>query len=479
MRDADDRFSEVVVSLSAVGDDAGHHELHTGGLGPSTDRLIRLRFRSGWEATGWFDALLSSGWSRELSRGNETPKRYQVQARLLTTSLAVLGVAEEAPQPSTMVEPACHTWVPSRVGPGILENAATGRTMAFERIEFLGHDHHRGWIRAPRMIILSAIGGPRWPLELLSPPALQTPDPDDRGSAGSGLEFVTAAGLLRCRDARCEDQTLLSRLPNSSEDLKPPALSREEVRDLLELAAEASARTRRPSGAIDVGTYVKEFREIEHYEVLLDDARERTIGLRHRIRRARGGSTVRVRSERAPNGWFDPFESIVLAAEQGWVRNRTVAVRPDLAHHFATNESLLAWFVGITEDGIDDWQDVRDEFIEGVLGALEYLPEWEWGEWHVAEEARQADCEAAEEAFQLCEDYDEAQPAPWGVDVFPSTLSEFQREALRDRENEIAQDMEEEAAERWNAWEKAVTENPRAECPVSLSELADRLRGIA
>lgn len=473
MRDADDRFGEVVVTMPAIDPAAGYYEMQTGrsysGAGPS----VRMAFRSRSDAETWFSALLRSGRRRELSSSNEMPKQYAVGGRLLAASLDVLGVAKAVPRPSALDEQARHTWVPSRVGPGILENVSTGRTMAFESIDFFGHDQHGGWIRVPERVILSAIGGPRWPLELLGAPALRTPDPDDRGSAGSGLEFVTAAGLLRCRDARCEDQGLLSRLSSDSRDIEPPSLSRDEVRDLLELAAEASARARQPSGAIDVDTYVKNFREIERYEVLLDDARERTIGLRHRIRRIRGGSTVRVRSERAPNGWIDPFESIVLAAEQGWVRNRTVAVRPDLAHHFATPASMESWFTGITEDGIDDWQDVREEIIEGVLGALENLPDWEMNEWQAAAEAQEAQAQADwEEEVALREEN-------WVATPFVYTAEDLRSEMQSDIEAEIARGIEQEEGERWHAWVEACDEDPRAECPVSLSELADRLSGIA
>lgn len=476
MRDADDRFGRVVVTMPAIDPAAGYYEMQTGrsvsGAGPS----VRMAFRARSDAETWFFALLRSGRHRELSSSNAMPKQYEVGRRLLAASLDVLGVAKAVPRPSALDEQARHTWVPSRFGPGILENVSTGRTMAFESIEFFGHDQNGGWIRVPERVILSAIGGPRWPLELLGAPIFRPADPEDRASTGYGIEFITAAGLLRCRDARCEDQNILSRLSSTSPDIEPPSLSRDEVRDLLELAAEASARARRPSGAIDVDAYVKEFRKVERYEVLLDDARERTIGLRHRIRRIRGGSTVRVRSESAPNGWFDPFESIVLAAEQGWMRNRTIAVHPDFAHYFVTNESLQAWFLGITEECIDDWQDVRDEFIEGVLGALEYLPEWEWewAEWQAAEDAAEARAQADQEEVEKA-----LKEEGWVATPFVYTTEDLQAEMRTDLENEIAWGIEKEAGERWTAWVKACDEDPRAECPVSLAELADRLIGIA
>ncbi len=238
MRDADDRFGEVVVTMPAIDPAAGSYEMQTGRSTSWAGPCVRMAFSSRSEAETWFSALLRSGRHWELSSSNEMPKRYEVRSRLLAASLDVIGVAKAVPRPSALDEPVRHTWVPSRVGPGILENVSTGRTMAFESIEFFGRDQHGGWIRVPERVILSAIGGPRWPLELLGAPALRTPDPDDRASTGSGLEFVTAAGLLRCRDARREDQGLLSRLSRASRDIEPPSLSRDEVRDLLELADE-------------------------------------------------------------------------------------------------------------------------------------------------------------------------------------------------------------------------------------------------
>lgn len=466
-------LADLVVSLHAIGEASENYELRS-----DTGHSIRLRFESEGEAQRWLSTLMSSSRRcREVSSKNETPTRFRISGRLLPLSFAVLGVAVDESRTTSQSRQSDPSWIPSRIGPGILENAATGRTMAFERIDFVGQNHDRGWVMGTQRMMLHATGGPQWPLELLASPSMRTPDPRDRTSTGSGLEFETAAGLLRCRDAQSEDQVLLSRLSRSSRDLRPPALSQAEMRDLLDLDAQASARARQPSGAIDLDAYTKECREIERYEVLLDDARERTTGLRHRMRRASGGSTVRVWSESHPGGWFGRLESLVLAAEQNWARDRTIAVRPELAHHFATEQPIDAWFVAIAEDGVDEWSGVRGEYRACVLDMAE-----NWTEW-MAEEEWRANHEA-DEAWQMfeaagLEHLDQAGEAVTSSPTTPIQELTLQEEIRLEVEADIARGIEEEQWERWWAWIRAGAEDPSAECPIDLEELADRLRSFA
>ena len=488
MNDVENRYANVKVTLHAIDGHAGHHELRAG-----SRRSIRLVFTSSYAAEAWFAAFLSThGRSTRISPADGTPKEFKVAGRLVDLSLDVLGTADAAPGTGRMGARTNPAWVPSQVGPGILENVATGRTMAFERIDLRGDGRDRGWVRAPRGIVVHAVSGPRWPIELLAPPALTAPDGDDRSSTGSGLQFVTAAGVLRCRDARPSDQALLSRLSRHSRDLEPPALTQDEVRELLDLAAGASARARRPSGAIDLDAYATEFRQIERYEVLLSEDRTRTVGLRHRIVRSRGGSSVRVRAAGTRPGWVDPSESLVLAATQGWTRRRVVEVRPNLAHHFATGEDISAAFVELCRAGVSEWTEIDDKHRETIIEWAYNYTEWELdgtlGEL-LEEEAIAAEIAALDtgECDLSLSGPEQTQTATVGPEQQPPAASADPRKEAEwsDRwdydmqQREIWDMIEAKEWRTWTEWLDACEDDPRTECPIGLDELAWRTRWFA
>ena len=483
MNDVENRYADVRVTLHAIDGHAGHHELRAG-----SGRSIRLVFTSSYAAETWFAAFLSThGWSTRISPADGAPKEFKVARRLVDLSLGVLGAADAAPGTARTGAQANPEWVPSQVGPGILENVATGRTMAFERIDLHGDDRDRGWVRAPGSMVVHAVSGPRWPIELLAPPALTGPDGDDRTSSGSGLELVTAAGVLRCRDARPEDQALLSRLSPHLRDLEPPALTQDEVRDLLDLAAGASARARRPSGAIDLDAYATDFRGIERYEVLLDEDRTRTVGLRHRIVRSRGGSTVRVRAAGARPGWMDPSESLVLAATQRWRRRRVVEVRPGVAHHFATGEVLPAAFVELSRAGISEWTEIADEHRETIIEWAYSYTEWTQEEaWLQELEAGldaldTGECGISVSGPERTEDVAAGAEDPPAVGqstpIDDATWSDQWDYDMQQRE--LAEMAEAEEWKMWTDWVDACDDDPRTECPIDLDELAWRTRRFA
>jgi hypothetical protein len=466
-----------------------HRELH-----------VPLVFGSDSSAAMWFRSALL----RERLTDLTVPISGRSPEGLLRATFESLGVDADG-SASAGAEPSSATpsdaWaddgptpsVPVSVGPGTLVNDRNGSALPFERIRFGREDSAEAWTRAGETFNLFPIGGPRLPLELLAPPRIDVHHP---GPFGTGLVLETRAGTLRTRAVTREDVVLLTRLGLGRTWLAPPSLSTAEVEDLLLLAAQAGARVRMRNHDLDLESYRHEVLDIERYEVLLDADGGAAEALRHRIRRARGGSTLRVASHLGTDGWLGHEESLVLAAEQGWTRGRTRAVRPTVAHHFVDVEDrpLAAWFVGLCAEGVYDWEDVDDEHRPGVLAAAMA--------WTEAEETAAIEQEEAEEKALLRTEKLAEHLAAWRAETGqlplgwqdmhrlvelvdpspPSEDDEFDGLDLgyydADREYEARLEEAEEAS-RWWAWIEDAPDDAPSDCPVHLETLVDRCAPFA
>ena len=487
-------------------------------------RTLRMSFSSDYHAIEWFKAhLIRPGGDDQSERTARVDRLEQldvhIKAGLAQASLEFLTTrATGEPLPARRwTDESPMPWVPQTVGPGILVNDRNGHSLAFEEIRFAKGSAEEGdGVLPGRTIRLVPIGGPEWRLELLAPPIVGELQP---GAWGTGLVLETQCGTLRTRLVTGKDVALLTRLQRGGDRLVPPHLATEEVEDLLRLAAQAGARVRMAHYGLDLEAYRQEVRDIEAFEVLLDATGQETVGLRHRVGRARGGSTVRVASWSAWDGWLDPDESLVVAAEQGWTRRRTRAVRPRVAHHFTTGRPLAGWFVGLAEEGIEDWAGVGDAHRPGALeAAMASIEAEEEAAWEEAASEAAMEMEEdhrrsvrAERGTKLREllaawrestdqpplDHDEMARLISLIDptlkpdetateddyeVLEQSLSDLQSELQREVESDREYESQLELAEEWSRWYRWVEDAPDdapSDCPIGIDELIDRVAPFA
>ncbi len=485
-------------------------------------RTLRMSFSSDYHAIEWFKAhLIRPGGDDQSERTARVDRLEQldvdIKAGLVQASLDFLttGATGEPLPARRWTDESPMPWVPRTVGPGILVNDRNGHSLAFEEIRFAKGSAEEGdWVLPGRTIRLVPIGGPEWRLELLAPPFVGELQP---GAWGTGLVLETQCGTLRTRLVTGNDVALLTRLQRGRDRLAPPHLATEEVEDLLRLAAQAGARVRMAHSGLDLEAYRKEVRDIEAFEVLLDATGQETVGLRHRVGRARGGSTVRVASWLAWDGWLDPDESLIVAAEQGWTRNRTRAVRPRVAHLFTSGRPLARWFLGLAEEGVEDWAGVDDAHrlgaLEAAMASIDAVRDAD-----MEEAAREAASEVENDLRESVLAEREAKLrellAAWRestdqpalddnemvrlIGLIDPTLRPFEtatedehgghEPSLYDLYYELQSDLEWERqyesqlelAEEWNRWCHWVEDEPDdAACPIDIDELIDRVAPFA
>jgi len=505
MRDADmtDELRILLEQSGPDGGDLGNLYVLTAERRSISDPRLHLWFPTWNSAVDWFHwaTVRPEGSTRQDAPPGSTLRAYAPES-LLLASFEVLGTAEGV-VPVRPRHAGPRPWVPASVGPGVLVNERNGRSLPFERIQLLAGESGSEWGPAGRSFNLFPIGGPCLRMPLLAPPHIDAARSEDRRGLAPDLVLKTFAGTLRTRRIIADDLDLLSRAARgASRAAQPPRVTVDEVEELLELAAAAGHRARSRGSELNLAAYRTGVRDIERFEVLLDEEGTEAIGLRYRINRPRGGSAVRVAEPHDGATWLSTEESLVRAAEDGWTRSRTHAIRPETVEHFLNvgTRPLAAWFVGLCADGIDDWSEVADEHRLGVLDAAlawteaeEDAAREEAGAKYVQELAEREHSHRVDRLRHHLEEWlaetgqDEL---PWAelmglveriVPSPPSEEAEYDDPwSAYDIESE--HDYQLELGEEWQRWYRWVDDSPEEgylDCPISLYELVDRVAPFA
>lgn len=481
MRDADDPRT-VCVTIRTDGDSRGGAVMLRA-TKLVEECLVPLALQTVDDAAQWFTQTFPEP-GEERRDGPDRPP-VTVPYGLVGPSLLLLGVRGDGPAtvPAPWDPNTPTPWVPANVGPGVLLNERNGYSLPFESIRFATTGTDEEWVRASRCFELRPIGGPAWPLELVAPPRIE--EPHGTGAGGSGLVIETRSGTLRCRRVEADDHALLSIAARAARDgFTMPPVTVAEVEDLLQLTAQASARARWESGAMDLDAYRRELLDLEAFEVLMDEDGDEAIALRHRIGRAPRGSTVRLSTG---DGWLAPEDSLVEAAEQGWTRHRTRTLRPWAANHFRDVGWLNrpAWFVALSAEGSQSWTSVPDEHRPAALDAArasieaahDTVIEEEWQEREdVTEEIETAVATWRERRGQRPLGQEAVHEIITLID--PALLERAPEPTVHDGWREDVLESDREYEERWEAWVEQDLGGP-AECPIALDELVDRVAPFA